>query len=445
MNVSETTYAKTEGGYLAYQLAGQGAPDLLFTTSPLHNVDVMWEQPAIARFFGRLASVGRLICYNPRGTGVSSPLPTGSSLQEWMDDARRILDAVGVERAAVIGDTEGGPTAMLFAATYPERTSALVLINTFARFIRDADYPAGIPAEMVPRIIESFESMFGTGALTDILAPSAAGDAGFRRWFARYQRLSMAGPGVAGAGYRAYLYDVDLRPILSTIRVPTLVLHRAQNAFVRVGHGRYLGEAIPGATYVELPGNEALYYSGNADEITDEIRHFLTGVREAPDSDRVLATILFTDIVGSTERAAAIGDRSWGEMIDRHDRLVQGHIDQFRGRSIKTIGDGVLATFDGPARAIRCARSIGDEVRRTLGIEVRAGLHTGEVELREDDIGGIAVSLAARVMGEAGPGEVVVSSTVKDLVVGSGIEFDDRGEHALKGVPGAWRLFAVRG
>jgi class 3 adenylate cyclase len=260
---------------------------------------------------------------------------------------------------------------------------------------------------------------------------------------ARYQRLSMAGLGVAETGYRRYLLELDVRPVLSTIRAPTLVLHRADNAFVRVGHGRFLGQAIPGATYLELSGGDALYYAGNADEITDEIRLFLTGVREAPESDRILATILFTDIVGSTERAAAMGDRRWRELLEAFYAVARAELGRFRGRAIKTTGDGFLAAFDGPARAIHCARSISENARR-LGVDLRAGLHTGECEVMGDDVGGIAVHIGARVAGLAPPDEVLVSRTVTDLVAGSGIEFDDRGAHALKGVPGEWRLFAVR-
>ena len=441
--IPETTYVKTESGYIAYQLVGRGERDLLFTTSPMHNIDVMWERPSIAHFFQRLATMGRLISYNPRGTGISGMTSSVTSLQDWVDDAKGVLDAVGVERSAIIGDTEGGPTAMMFAATYPERTSALVLVNTFARFLRDDDFPWGLPHENVPRLVESFENMFGTGAMVDVLAPSEAGSAEFREWYGRYQRLSMRGPGMAATGYRAFLLELDLRPILSTIRVPTLVLHRVGNRFVRVDHGRYLGRSIPGARYVELPGEDALYFAGESDAILDEIEEFLTGARAAPAADRVLATVLFTDVVDSTRRAADLGDRRWKDVLDRHDEVVRRQLARFRGREVVTTGDGFLATFDGPARAITCAREIGSEVHQ-LGIDVRAGLHTGEVQLRGDDVSGIAVHLAARVMGLAGPGEVLASSTVKDLVVGSGIEFDDRGAHELKGVPGEWRLYAVK-
>ena len=441
--ISETTYARIDQGNLAYQVVGDGERDLVFTTAPVHNIDVMWDQPSIARFFSRLAGIGRLICYNPRGTGISSGIHPGASLQEWVDDMRSVMDAVGVDRAAIIGDTEGGPTAMLFAATYPERTSALVLINTFPRFLRDVDYPAGMPVEAIPNLVEGFERLFGTGGLADVLAPSMSNDEEFRAWYARYQRLSMPGPGAAGMGYRAWLLNLDVRPVLPSIRVPTLVLHRAGNRFVRPGHGRFLAEAIPDAKYVEVPGTDALYFTGDYGLLLDEIEEFLTGARAEPDADRVLATVLFTDVVESTRRAADLGDSKWKDVLDRHDEVVRRLLSRFRGREVVTTGDGFLATFDGPARAINCAREIGSEVHR-LGIDVRAGLHTGEVQLRGDDVSGIAVHLAARVMNLAGPGEVLASSTVKDLVVGSGIEFDDRGEHALKGVPGEWRLYAVR-
>ena len=441
--VSETTYARVDQGNVAYQVVGEGERDLVFTTAPIHNIDVMWDHPSIARFFSRLAGIGRLICYNPRGTGVASPMGPDASLQEWVDDMRSVMDAVGVGRAAIIGDTEGGPTAMMFAATYPERTSALVLINTFPRFLRDVDYPAGIPVAAIPNLIEDFERVFGTRGLADVLAPSMNHDEEFLVWYARYQRLSMAGPGAAGTGYREWLLNLDVRPALPSIRVPTLVLHRAGNRFVRPGHGRFLAKAIPDAKYVEVPGTDALYFTDDSEVLLDEIEEFLTGARAAPEADRVLATVLFTDLVESTRRAADLGDRKWKEMLDRHDEVVRRQLTRFRGREVVTTGDGFLATFDGPARAINCAREIGSQVQR-LGIDVRAGLHTGEVQLRGEDVSGIAVHLAARVMSLAGPGEVLASSTVKDLVVGSGIEFEDRGAHQLKGVPGEWRLYAVK-
>ena len=443
MERSETTYAKTEEGYLAYQVLREG-PDLLFTTSPIHNIDVMWEQPSIARFFGRLATFGRLISYNPRGTGVSSPLPPGSSLQEWMDDLRRIMDAVGVQRATIIGDTEGGPTAMLFAATYPERTSALVLVNTFARFIRDVAYPWGIPPESVPRLTERFEEMYGTGALTETMAPSLASDVRFREWFARYQRLSMAGPGVAETGYRSYLLELDVRQILSTIRAPTLVLHRAENRFVRVVTAATSVKRSPARPTSSSP--VVMLSTMRAEPTRSPTRSRRSSPAFAANLTLIVsATVLFTDLVASTERATELGDRRWRYVLDGHDRITARHVDHFRGRLVKTMGDGVLATFDGPARAIRCARAVVEEVRRAHGVDVRSGLHTGEVELRGEDVGGIGVHIAARVMAEARPSEVLASSTVKDLVVGSGIEFEDRGEHALKGVPGEWRLYAVVG
>jgi class 3 adenylate cyclase len=440
----DTIYTKGEFGRLAYQIIGEGPVDLVFSTSPIHNIDVMWEHPPIARFFNRLASFSRLIVYNPRGTGTSSALPPRFSLQEWVDDLRRVLDAAGAERAAVIGDNEGGPTAMLFAATYPQRASALVLVNTFARFLRDDDYPWGMPAESARRLAAMFGDTFGTGDQLEYLAPSAVTDPGIRRWYARYQRLSGSSPDAAAAGYLQFLLDLDLRPILPSIQAPALVLHRAANRFHRVLHGRYLGETIPGAKYVELEGEDALYFTGDPDAITDEIRLFLTGVRDAPVTDRVLATVLFTDIVGSTERAVEIGDRRWRELLEAFYAVARVELGRFQGGEVKTTGDGLLARFDGPARAIHCARAINDNAHR-LGIDLRTGLHTGECEVIGDDLGGIAVHIGARVAGLARAGEVLVSRTVTDLVAGSGIQFEDRGDHELKGVPGEWRLYSVKG
>jgi class 3 adenylate cyclase len=333
---------------------------------------------------------------------------------------------------------------MLFAATYPQRASALVLVNTFARFLRDDDYPWGMPAESARRLAAMFGDTFGTGDQLEYLAPSAVTDPGIRRWYARYQRLSGSSPDAAAAGYLQFLLDLDLRPILPSIQAPALVLHRAANRFHRVLHGRYLGETIPGAKYVELEGEDALYFTGDPDAITDEIRLFLTGVRDAPVTDRVLATVLFTDIVGSTERAVEIGDRRWRELLEAFYAVARVELGRFQGGEVKTTGDGLLARFDGPARAIHCARAINDNAHR-LGIDLRTGLHTGECEVIGDDLGGIAVHIGARVAGLARAGEVLVSRTVTDLVAGSGIQFEDRGDHELKGVPGEWRLYSVKG
>jgi class 3 adenylate cyclase len=437
----ETRYARSEDGYVAYQVVGDGPLDLVFIFYWASNVDAMWEEPSLARFLRRLATFSRLLCFDKRGSGVSDPVPLAAvpTLEQWTDDVRTVMDAVGSKRATLLGHADGGQMAMLFAATYPERTSALILVDTCARHLRDVDYPCGLPADRVPRYLQRTEELWGTGRLLDILAPSVAHDERFRRWYGRYERLAM-GPRAMIATQAAYL-EPDLRGVLPSIRVPTLVLHRAGDRFIRTGHGRYLGEHIRGAKYVELPGEDALFL-GDTEMLLGEMEQFLTGTRPVPEIDRVLATILFTDIVGSTERAATLGDRAWRALLDTHHGIVRQELERHRGREIKTVGDGFLATFDGPARAIRCACAIRDGLR-SLGIEIRAGLHTGECELMNDDVGGIAVHIGARVMATAAPAEVLVSSTVKDLVAGSGLRFVDRGVHSLQGVPGEWRLFAV--
>jgi class 3 adenylate cyclase/alpha-beta hydrolase superfamily lysophospholipase len=404
----------------------------------------MWDEPSVVYFFHRLARMGRIICVDKRGSGVSDPVPLASlpTLEEWMDDAVVALDAAGSRQAAVIGDTEGGPMAMLLAASAPDRVMALVLLNTFARWRRAPDYPIGMPDATVDKLLEQYDRHWGQ--LPDMLAltaPSVADDPRMREWFIRYQRMSMP-PGAAAKMYR-WMTKVDVRSVLPAISVPTLVLHRRDNRHYRLAFGRYLHEHIPGSRLVELPGADCYpFHAGGSDETLDEIQEFLTGVREAPRADRELATVLFTDIVGSTDLAAQIGDARWLELRAAHDGLVRRNLAAFRGREINTTGDGFLATFDGPARAVHCAVSIRDGVR-SLGLEIRAGLHTGEIELRSEDIGGLAVHLSARVMAAAGPGEVLVSGTVADLVVGSGIEFADRGTRTLKGVPGSWRLLEV--
>ena len=439
----ETRYARSEDGYIAYQVVGDGPLDLVFIFYWASNVDAMWEDPSLARFLRRLATFSRLLCFDKRGSGVSDPVPLAAvpTLEQWTDDVRTVMDAAGSKRAALIGHADGGQMAMLFAATYPERTSALILVDTCARHLRDVDYPCGLPADRVPRYLQRTEELWGTGRLLDILAPSVAHDERFRRWYGRYERLAM-GPRAIIATQAAYL-ERDLRGVLPSIRVPTLVLHRAGDRFIRAGNGRYLAEHIPGAKYVELPGEDALFV-GDTEMLLGEMEEFLTGTRPVPEIDRVLATVLFTDIVGSTERAATLGDRAWRTLLDTHHGIVRQELERHRGREIKTVGDGFLATFDGPARAIRCACAIRDELR-SLGIEIRAGLHTGECELLNDDVGGIAVHIGARVVATAAPAEVLVSSTVKDLVAGSGLRFVDRGVRSLQGVPGEWRLFAVEG
>lgn len=439
----ETRYARTDQGYVAYQVFGEGPKDLLFITNWATNLEVMWEEPSLARFLDRLGSFARVICYDRRGTGVSDPVPLARlpTLDEWMDDARAAMDAAGSKEAAVLGNTEGGPMAMLLAASYPERVSSLVLLNTFARLVRADDYPIGLPRESVPRLVDEYEAAWGTGRLVELSAPAVAGDARFREWLARYERLSMP-PGAATRMF-AWVVEMDVRAILPSIQAPTLVVHREGNLYHRVAFGRYLAEHIPGARLAVVPGAESYpYHAGDPGPVLDEIQEFLTGEREPLRHDRVLGTVLFTDIVGSTRRAAEIGDARWLELLASHDALVRRLLARHRGKEVDTTGDGFMVTFDGPARAIRCAWEIAQAVR-SLGLTIRAGMHTGEVELVGSKVGGIAVHIAARVMAAAAEGGVFASGTVKDLVVGSGIEFADRGVHTLKGVPGEWRLHEV--
>lgn len=435
----ETLFAEGPEGLVAYQVWGSGSFDLLFVTPWLWNIDVMWEQPRIEHYLRRLGTFSRVIAFDKRGTGVSDPVPLGAmpTLEQWTDDIRVVLDAAQSPKAAIVGTMEGVQMAVLFAGLHPERTRALVVLDGTACYLRREDYPIGIPEYLVDA---SAETIFGPG--TDRLvrwAPSLATDQSFRAWWPRFQR-SATSPTVSERMFR-HGSQWDVRPALPTISAPTLALHHAGNRWLRADHSQYIAEHIHGARYTELPGDDCLFFAGDQDASLGEIEAFLTGTRSAPDHDRVLATVLFTDVVSSTQRATELGDTRWHDLLDMHDRMAADEVSRFRGRVIKNTGDGILATFDGPARAIRCAASMG-ETLRALGIEIRAGLHAGEVELRGDDIGGIAVHTAARVMGEAGPGEILVSSTVKDLVVGSGLEFIDRGEHDLRGLEGQWRLFA---
>lgn len=437
MEPPEPSFAAGPDGQVGYQVLGAGATDVIFVPPWSWNIEVMWENPQIHRFFARLASFCRVIIFDKRGTGISDPVPLGArpTIEAWTDDITVVLDAVGCERVAVITASESSYMGLLFAASHPARATGLVIVAGSACVARRDDYPHGLP----PRLLDKALRWYNTRDLADLIAPSLAADIQFRRWFRRFSRLSMSPSEVEGIVESSQLWDV--REVLPTVRVPTLVIHRQSDRYYLVGHGRYLAEHIHDARYVELPGNDHAFYAGDQDIILGEIRAFLTGVRGEPDVDRVLATVLFTDIVASTDRAADMGDRLWRETLDAHDALARRHVEQYRGRMIKTTGDGVLATFDGPARAIRCARAIEDEARNHLDISLRAGLHTGEIELRGADIGGIAVALAARVTDLAGAGEVLVSSTVKDLVVGSGLAFEDRGTHSLRGIPGNWRVF----
>ncbi len=438
----ETKYARSGDVNIAYQVVGSGALDLVYVMGWVTNLDHFWEEPSYARFLNRLASFSRLILFDKRGTGLSdrvqeSQLPT---LEQRMDDVRAVMDAVGSERAALFGVSEGGPMSALFTATYPERTVALVMYGSYAKRIWAPDYPWAPTPEERQKFYDVIAQ--GWGGVVDLatLAPTAAYDERFKQWWAAYLRRS-ASPGAALALARMNT-QADIRHVLPAIRVPTLIIHRTGDLDHNVGGSRYMAQQIRGAKYIELSGVDHLPWVGDQDSILDEVEEFLTGVRRGPEPDRVLATVLFTDIVGSTEQATAVGDRRWRDLLEGYHAIVRKEIDRFRGREIDTAGDGVFAAFDGPARAIRCACAVHDAVRH-LGIQIRAGLHTGEVEIMGDNVGGIAVHIGARVASQAGAGEVLVSSTVKDLVAGSGIEFEDRGIQSLKGVPGEWRLFAA--
>jgi class 3 adenylate cyclase len=438
---SATRYAKSGDVHIAYRTLGSGGVDVVVAEQWFSNVEIEREVRPLARFNDRLSAFARVIRFDKRGVGLSDPVPATAlpTLEEWMDDLRAVLDDIGSEKAAIVTAMAGGFMACVFAATYPDRVRALVIIDGFARLTRADDYPWGLTAAQSRDILEEFGSRWGMGMMLDLFDPDDADDVALRESWGRYERHSVS-PGTARAMVEM-INATDIRGILPAIRVPTLVVARADSP-VEPAHGRYLAERIAGATYVELPGRGSLLWSGDQDALLREIEHFVTGSRPAPRHDRVLATVLFTDIVGSTDRAAEIGDTRWRELLAEHDQLVRRALDRFEGREVKTTGDGFLATFDGPARAIRCAQAIHDFLR-VIGVDVRAGLHTGEIDLVDGDVGGIAVHLGARVMAKADAGETVVSSTVKDLVVGSGIAFEDRGEHRLKGVPGPWRLYAV--
>jgi class 3 adenylate cyclase len=386
--------------------------------------------------------MGRLICFDKRGTGVSDPIPLGAipTFEEWMTDIGCVMDAAGSKRAALIGHGDGSPMAILFAATHPERTSALVLMDAYARRSRAPDYRCGVPRHIADLLVEGILKNWGTGRDTVVGAPTLANNLSFIEWRGRYERLAMS-PGIFDVTY-PNTYRVDVRPVLETIRVPTVILHRTDNNYVLVGNGRYLAEHIDGAEFVELPGADHFFHSGDIDALLDPVQEFLTGAEEGPEEDRVLATVMFTDIVGATEYVELAGDRAWRELVEKHNSMIRKEITRFRGREIDNAGDGFFATFDGPARGVRCALAIRDGVR-DLGIEIRAGVHTGECEVIGDKVGGIAVHIGARVMAMARPGEVLVSRTVKDLVAGSGLELADSGVHTLKGVTGEWRLFTA--
>jgi pimeloyl-ACP methyl ester carboxylesterase len=441
-----TRYVRGPEGNVAYQVLGQGPHDIVFVPDHPNNIEIMWEEPALSRFLERLATMGRLICFDKRGTGISDPVPLGAlpTVEQWMDDVTTVIDAVGCRRVVMFGHGDGGPIAMLFAATYPERTEALVLGDTFARMRWAPDYTDGLSEADAERKATQLCKFWGR---EDRPAPSDNARRGAfyhpanLAWRSRFERLSLS-PGALERMYPVCDIDVDVRSVLSSIRVPTLVFHRRENTWMPFAFGRYLAEHIADARLVEIEGVDHFFYQGDADRILSAVQESVTGERDAPEDDRVLATVLFTDIVGPTEKATSLGDQAWGDLLARHHAVVRRQIVQFRGREIATAGDGFLALFDGPARGVRCGLAIRDAVR-PLGLELRAGVHTGECVRMGDDVGGIAVHIGARVAAEAAAGEVLVSSTVKDLVVGSGLSFQDRGSRALKGVEGEWRLFAA--
>ena len=437
---ADIRYTKSGNVSLAYQVFGAGETDLVLAPGYISNLEANWEEPNCARFLERLASRFRVVMFDKRGTGLSDRIPA-ATLEERADDVRAVMDAAGVERGALLGWSEGGTYSAFFAAREPERVSHLILYAAPPRIARTDDYPAGWTPEMFDQILADTEATWGTDAVAGWVNPSGAKDEAYRRWFGHMQRLA-ATPGSARE-MMAGLRDLDIRDLLPSLRVPTLILHRVEETWVRVEHSRYLAEHIPGAKYLELPGNDHWPWMGDGDAVIDEIEEFVTGTRPVREPDRVLATVLFTDIVDSTRRATDLGDRRWRDVLERHNQVVRQSLERFRGDEVKTMGDGFLATFDGPARGIRCARAVVDDLG-PLGVDLRAGLHTGECEAMNGDLGGVAVHIGARVAAKAQPGEVLVSSTVKDLVAGSEIAFQDRGEHELKGVPGRWRLFAVR-
>jgi class 3 adenylate cyclase len=442
LQAPETRYTRVGDADIAYQVVGDGPLDLLYCRGTQH-LEVLWEHPVSADFLRGLASFSRLILFDRRGWGASDPFPDGAmpTWEGWADDIGAVLDAVGSEKAALFGEMDAGPISVLYAASHPERIRALILGNTSARELVDDDYPIGHAAEFLDSMVELLEQAWGSPELIGMSLPSRADDHEFLRWAARVRRAS-ATPRSAAAQYRYMWESMDVRSALPLIQVPTLVLHNIGNRMVPIEHGRFLADHIVGSRAVELESDDAFFYAHRPQPVIDEIARFLTGESPPVDVDRVLTTVLFTDIVGSTEHAADVGDRRWRSLLDGHDAVVRTVIDQHRGRLVKLTGDGVLATFDGPGRGIRCARAVRQALE-PLGLRIRAGLHSGEVELRGEDIGGIGVHVAARVMGHAGPGELLASGAVPPLVAGSGIEFEDRGEHALKGVPGRWHLFAV--
>lgn len=440
----KTNYARNGDVNIAYQVIGDGPLDLLFLPAFVSHLDLYWAAPESTAFFRRLASFSRLILFDKRGTGLSDPASGAVTLEERMEDVRAVLDAAGSERSALFGLSEGGPMSLLFAATYPERTTALVMFGSFAKLQPGPDYfPENSEYfnEAFGSFTDALENHWGEGKALSLFMPSLADDANATRMFGVFERTS-ASPAMVQA-LQQFNTEIDVTNVLPVISVPTLVLHRTDD-FVSIDLGRYIAEHVPRARFVELEGNDHLPWIGDSTAVLDEVEQFLTGARHSSETDRMLGTVLFTDIAGSTKRAAELGDTRWRTLLETHNKLVREELASFGGREVKTLGDGFLATFDGPGRAIRCACEIRESIG-ALGLDLRAGIHTGECEVIGTDIGGMAVHIGARIAAQAESGEVLVSSAVRDLVVGSGIEFTDRGTQVLKGIPGDWQLLAVAG
>jgi pimeloyl-ACP methyl ester carboxylesterase len=434
----ETHYAKSGDLNIAYQLFGDGEHRIVYIPGWASNVEHLWSFPQYAEFGSKLARFARVVVLDRRGTGLSDPVSDPPTIEERMDDVRAVMDAAGWESANIWGVSEGGPMAIVFAATYPARMQSLLLYGTFARLVRDASYPAGIPAAAFDAWLSTIAPLWGKGEMSKVFTPSRVGDAEFVRAMGKLERMAMS-PGTAHKLFRN-LGETDVRDVLPSVRVPTLVTHRAGDRAIVVGHARYLAEHIAGARYVELPGDEHVPFMDDQDTLLDEVREFLTGERPAPEADRVLTTILFCDIADSTGRAAALGDHAWSALLARFYAIADERLRAQRGRKLDTAGDGLFAAFDGPARAVRCGLALCAAMA-ALGVRVRVGVHTGECEVLGEKYSGIAVHVGARVAAVAEPGQVVVSSTVKDLVVGSGIVFEALGERELKGVPERWRIY----
>jgi class 3 adenylate cyclase len=438
--MAETQYALApDGVHIAYQVTGGGELDLVLMQGAVAHLELAWEDARLSRLFDRLGAFSRLIRFDRRGMGMSDPLDRLPTFEEQIEDYRAVLDAVGSERAALMGTIDAGTLALAFAADHPERTAAVIAFEAPPRFIPSEHDDFGVDPQMLGRMAEATQAL-DMEAWLSIVAPSRMHEPGFPSWFRRYTRSASSGVQIPAFMASTMMWDITDR--LSEIQAPVLVLHKTEHTILPIRSARALAAALPDARLVELPGSGTTILSGEVDEIADEIQAFLTGTRPPSLHDRVLATVLFTDIVGSTQRAAEMGDREWRELLERHHRVMRTALDRFGGREVDTTGDGFLATFDSPRRAIECARAAGESVR-SIGLEIRAGLHTGEIELSGGNVQGIAVHIGARIAALAGAGEVFVSSTVKDLVTGSGIEFDDRGPHELKGVPGDWRVFSV--